>query len=173
MDYWDNFTYFFRRKYRQIQRVIDFLPLIWRGFDFDYRYALELFKKQLERQAKFMESDRAMTLNAKNTAQKIRTAIRLMDKVYDDEYGMEYMDTIEKLYGKTHYDFVNLGEVSKRTGEELYELKLRNENAVDEQHQKEIDEVRKQMMLHSIDKQKRAHKLLWDFVEWNIQGWWD
>ena len=165
--------YWFKRKYRQIKRVIDFFPLIWNGFDFDYRYALELFKKQLERQAKFMESDRAMTLNAKTNAQKIRTAIRLMDKVYDEEYGMEYMDTIEKLYGKTWMDFVNLEEVSKHTGEELYELKLRNENAVDEQHQKEIDEVRKQMMLHSIDKQKRAHKLLWDFIEHNIQSWWD
>jgi len=165
--------YWFKRKYRQIKRVIDFFPLIWNGYDFDYSYALELFKKQLERQAKFMESDRAMALSAKTNAQKIRTAIRLMDKVYDEEYGMEYMDTIEKLYGKTYYDFVNFGEVSKRTGEELYEVKVWNENAVDEQHQKEIDEVRKQMMLLSRDKQKRAHKLLWDFIEHNIQRWWD
>lgn len=165
--------YWFKRKYRQIKRVIDFFPLIWNGYDFDYSYALELFKKQLERQAKFMESDRAMALSAKTNAQKIRTAIRLMDKVYDDEYGMEYMDNIEKLYGKTWMDFVNFGEVSKRTGEELYEMKVWNENAVDEQHQKEIDEVRKQMMLLSRDKQKRAHKLLWDFIEHNIQRWWD
>ena len=165
--------YWFKRKYRQIKRVIDFFPLIWNGYDFDYHYALELFKKQLERQAEFMESDRAYTLSAKTNAQKIRTAIRLMDKVYDDEYGMEYMDTIEKRYGKTYSAFVNFGQVSKRTGEELSELKVWNENTVDEQHQKEIDEVRKQMMLLSIDKQKRAHKLLWDFIEWNIQGWWD
>lgn len=165
--------YWFKRKYRQIKRVIDFFPLIWNGYDFDYSYALELFKKQLERQAKFMESDKAIALDAKINAQKIRTAIRLMDKVYDEEYGMEYMDTIEKRYGKTYYDFVNLGQVSKHTGEELYEMKVWNENAVDEQHQKEIDEVRKQMMLHSIDKQNRAHKLLWDFIEHNIQRWWD
>jgi len=52
-------------------------------------------------------------------------------------------------------------------------MKLWNENAVDEEHQKEINEVRKQMMLLSRDKQKRAHKLLWDFVEHNIQRWWD
>ena len=165
--------YWVKRKYRQIKRVIDFFPLIWNGFDFDYKYSIDLFKHQLNRTAKELESDRANTLSSKTNAQKIRTAIRLMDKVYDDEYGMEYMDTIEKLYGKTHYDFVNLGEVSKHTGEELYELKLRNENAVDEEHQKEINEVKKQMMLHSIDKQKRAHKLLWDFIEHNIQRWWD
>ena len=170
---WNSFTYFFRRKYYQIRKTLDFIPLIWNSYDFDYRYSIELFKKHLEYQAKHLESERANTLSSKMNAQKIRTAIQLMDKVYDDEYGLEYMDTIEKLYGKTHYDFVELGEVSKRTGEELYELKLRNENAVDEEHQKEIDEVRNQMMNHSIDKQKRAHKLLWNFIEHNIQRWWD
>ena len=165
--------YWFKRKYQQIQRVIDFLPIIWKGFDFDYHYSIELFKKQLERQAILMESDGAMTLDAKINAQKIRTALRLMDKVYDDEYGLEYMDTIEKLYGKTHYDFIELTEKSKHTGEFLYELKLRNELAVDEQHQKEIDEVRHQMFLKGIDKQKRAHKLLWSYIEHNILKWWD
>ena len=165
--------YWFKRKYRQIKKTIDFLPLIWKSYDFDYSYALNLFKKQLEYMADELESERANTQSAPINAQKIRTAIRLMDKVYDDEYGMEYMSTIDKLYGTTHYDFVELEEKSKRIGESLYELKLRNENAVDEQHQKEIDEVRNQMMYLSRDKQKRAHKLLWDFIEHNIQRWWD
>ena len=164
--------YWVRRKIQQIKRVIDFFPLIWNGFDFDYRYSIELFRKQLERQAKFMESDRAMTLEAKNTAQKIRTAIRLMDKVYDEEYSSEYMTHIDKLYGTTHYDFVEIDELDN-AGEPLYELKLWNENAVDEYHQKEIEEVRKQMMLLDRDKQNRAHKLLWDYIEHNIQRWWD
>ena len=106
--------YWVKRKIRQIKRVIDFLPLIWNGFDFDYRYATDLFRKQLERIADEMESDRGRLENAKTNAQKIRTAIRLMDKVYDEEYGCE-----------------------------------------------------------SKNKQKRAHKLLWDFIEHNIQNWWD
>ena len=166
-------VYWLKRKYRQIKKTIDFLPLIWKSYDFDYRYALELLKKQLERIADEMESERAMTLSAPINAQKIRTALRLMDKVYDEDYASEYMSTIDKLYGPTHYDFVETDEVSKRTGEKVYQLKLRNEKAVDEQHQKEIDEVRTQMMYHSRDKQKRAHKLLWDFIEHNIQRWWD
>lgn len=164
--------YWFRRKYQQIQRVIDFLPMIWNGFDFDYIYSINLFKKQLERQAKFLESDKAYTLEAKNNASRIRTAIRLMDKVYDEEYGTECIDIIEKLYGKTHYDFVELEEKDKN-GDPYYTMKISNELAVDEQHQKEIDEVRHQMFLLGREKQKRAHKLLWDYIEWNIQSWWD
>jgi len=164
--------YWFRRKYQQIQRVIDFLPMIWNGFDFDYIYSINLFKKQLERQAKFLESDKAYTLEAKNNASRIRTAIRLMEKVYDEDYGTECIDTIEKLYGKIHYDFVELEEKDEN-GDPYYTMKISNELAVDEQHQKEIDEVRHQMFLLGKDKQKRAHKLLWSYIEHNIQNWWD
>ena len=164
--------YWFKRKYRQIQRVIDFLPIIWKGFDFDYRYSIDVFRKQLERQAKFLESDSAITLEAKNNASRIRTAIKLMDKVYDDEYAFEYVDTLEKLYGKTKHEFVELDEKDKK-GDPYYSLKLTNENAIDEKHQEEIDEVRREMLILSHKKQKKAHKLLWDFIEHNIQKWWD
>ena len=159
--------YWFKRKYRQIKRVIDFLPIIWKGFDFDYRYSIEVFRKQLQRQATFLESDKAYSLSSKTNAQKIRTAIRLMDKVYDEEYATEYMTQIDKLYGTTHYEFVD------KDGEELYKMKVWNENAVDEKHQKEINEVRHQMFLRSKDRQKRAHKLLWSYIEHNILKWWD
>lgn len=165
--------YWFKRKYQQIKRVIDFLPTIWNGYDFDYHYSLELFKKQLERQATFLESNNSYGIDSKHHASRIRTAIRLMDKVYEEEYGMEYMNTVDKLYGKTHFDFVELEEKSKKDGETLYELKLRNEKAVDEEHQKEIDVIRREMAKISNEKQKRAHKLLWRFVEHNIQFWWD
>ena len=167
-----NTMYWFKRKYRQIQRVIDFLPIIWKGFDFDYIYSIELFKKQLERQASFLESDKARTLEAQNNASRIRTAIKLMDKVYDDEYAFEAADTIEKLYGKTLYEFVELDENDKK-GDPYYSLKITNENAVDEKHQEEIDEVRREMVILSNKKQKRAHKLLWDYIEHNIKNWWD
>jgi len=164
--------YWFKRKYRQIQRVIDFLPIIWKGFDFDYTYSIELFKKQLERQAKHLESERAHTLSAPINAQKIRTAIRLMDKVYDEDYSMEYVGDIELLYGKSKHEFVELDEKDKN-GNPYYTMKIRNELAVDEEHQKEINEVRHQMFLRSKDKQKRAHKLLWSYIEHNILNWWD
>lgn len=165
--------YWIKRKIRQIQRVIDFLPLIWKGYDFDYQYSIDLFKKQLERTANHLESNQAYGMDSTNRASRIRTALRLMNKVYDEEYGYEYMDTIDKMYGRTHYDFVEVEEKSKYTNEPLYKIELRNEGARNEEHQKEIDEIRTQMMRESQLKQKRAHKLLWDFIEHNIQSWWD
>ena len=121
--------YWFKRKYRQIKRTLDFLPLIWKGYDWDYSYAIQLFQKQLERTATYLESDKAMTLDAKTNAQKIRTALRLMDIVYEERYVDKFLDS----------DGGNDREGFRRV----------------------------------IEKQKRAHKLLWDFIEHNIQYWWD
>jgi hypothetical protein len=159
--------YFFKRKYQQIQRVIDFLPMIWNGFDFDYRYSLDLFKKSLERQAKFLESDRACTLEAKQNASRIRTAIRLMDKVYDDEYGCEYQDKLKELYGERVLDWW-----SEDTGRGDGTSFLRWEYEKWD-NSEEIGEVQKKLFLESNEKQKRAHKLLWKFIEHNIRHWWD
>src|SRR5210317_2502179 len=93
-----------------INPVIDFLPIIWKGYDFDYYSSIELFKYQLKRTAEYLESDKAQTLEAKANATKIWTAVELMEKVYDEEYGTEYMDDIERLYGKSYYGFVELDE---------------------------------------------------------------
>jgi len=163
--------YWFKRKYRQIERTLSFLPLIWKGYDWDYRYAIDLFQHQLKRTEKSIRENGNHVGNH-NTASRIKTAVDLMQKVYDEDYATEYMDDIERFYGKSKHEFVELDEKDEN-GDPYYSLKITNELAVDEQHQKEIDEVRHQMFLMGMDKQKRAHKLLWDFIEHNIQRWWD
>jgi hypothetical protein len=159
--------YWFRRKYRQIKRVIDFFPLVWNGFDFDYRYATDLFRKQLERIADELESDRAMSLSSTINAQKIRTAIRLMDKVYNEEYGCEYMYKTKELYGENALDWW-FEDTNDGYGSSYLRYEYEKWDNSDE-----ITEMKNKLFKESIDKQKRAHKLLWDFIEHNIQKWWD
>lgn len=161
-----------KRKYRQIQRVFDFLPIIWKGFDFDYKYSIELFKKQLERQAKHLESERAHTLSAPINAQKIRTAIRLMDKVYNEDYALEYFDIIEKKYGKSNIDFVETGEFDKK-GDPYYTMVDSYENNYTEEELSLIKDEKHSLHFECRAKQKRAHKLLWSYIEHNILKWWD
>lgn len=167
MQIWNDITYFFKRKYEQIKRVIDFLPMIWNGFDFDYHYSIELFKHSLQRQANYMNSDKAYTLNSKMTARKIQTAIDLMGKVYDDEYAYAYQEKIKKLYGDTALDF-NFDDLNGGIG--YSELVLEYEKW---DNSKEIGDMHNKLLVESRDKQKRAHKLLWDFIEHNITGFWD
>lgn len=164
--------YWFKRKWSQIKRVIDFLPLIWKGYDWDYHYAIELFQYQLKRIADHIGSDKAWALENKQTASRIRTAVELMDKVYNEEYGMEYYNVIEKKYGKSNFEFIETGDFDDK-GDPYYTMEIRYENDYTEEELELIDEEKRQLVLESRDKQKRAHKILWNFVEHNIQRWWD
>ena len=161
-----------KRFIRRVRRVLDFLPIIWNSYEFDYRYSIDIFKKSLERQADYLESTKSHTVSASHNASRIRTAIRLMDNVYDDYYSTEYFDELHEMYGKSFFNFVPTDNVDEN-GDPYYTLEVTYENARDDDHNKEINEISREMMLKSNDKQKRAHKLLWDFVEHNIQHWWD
>lgn len=164
---WQSFTYRIRRKYQQIKRVIDFLPIIWNGFDFDYMYSIELFKKQLERQAKLFESDKLNSDRSKQNASRIRTAISLMDKVYNGDYELEWMDTIRKKYGNDvfNWEFVDTG---RGDGTSFIKSKYEYWDNVDE-----IDLLKGELMLKSRQKQKKAEQLVWKFIGHNIRYWWD
>ena len=160
---WNNITWFFRR----LKRVWDFLPHVWRGYDFDYRYAIDLFSYQLSRTADFMESDRAMTVDADVRAKRVRTAVELLKKIYEEEYAMEYQDQLQELYGPDV-----LGWWFEDTGKGDGSSYLRHiyekwDNA------EEIEEKQHELYMASRAKQKRAEELVWKFIAHNIRGWWD
>jgi len=161
-----------KRFFRRVKRVIDFLPIIWKGFDFDYRYGIDLFQYQLKRTADFMESDRAVTMNANIRAKRIRTAVELLQKVYDEEYSCEYQDKLKEIYGEKvlDWEFVELDEKSDYDGEPLYELKWEYEKW---DNADEVKETKQKLYKESQEKQKRAEELVWKFISHNIRGWWD
>jgi len=149
------------------KRVIDFLPIIWNGFDFDYTYSIQLFKKQLERQAKYFESGKSYSDRADQNVSRIRTAIRLMDKVYDEEYGMEWVDKLEEQFGKEtlEWEFEDTGD---GTGSSFITSKYEKwDNA------EEIRKVKLELISKSDAKQKKAEQLVWKFIGHNIRYWWD
>ena len=156
-----------KRFFRRVKRVMDFLPMIWKGYDFDYRYAIDLFQYQLERTADFMESDQTLTVDADIRARRIRTAVELLQKVYDEEYGCEYQDKLKEMYGENVLDwsFEDTGD-----GDGSSYLRYRYEmwdNA------EEITKVKYKLYDESKAKQKRAEELVWKFISHNIRYWWD
>ena len=163
--------YWFKRKWSQIKRVIDFLPLIWKGYDWDYRYAIDLFQHQLKRTEKSIREN-GLHVGNYNTASRIKTAVDLMQKVYDEDYQMEYCDVLEKMYGKFNFEFIETGDFDDK-GDPYYTMEKVYENYYTEEELLLISDERRALQLECRDKQKRAHKLLWDFIEHNIQRWWD
>lgn len=152
---------------RKIKRLYRYLPVLWNSYDFDYRYAIELFQMKLEDIADFMESDNALSVEAKNDAKRIRTTIKLMKKVYDEGYGTEYLDTLREMYGDDVVEF----EFVKIDGEnELFRLKKKYE---DWDNSEEVKKIETELFHKSQQKQKKAHRILWKYIEHNIQRWWD
>jgi hypothetical protein len=154
---------------RRVKRLIRYIPVIWYSYDFDYRYATDLFQMKLEDIADFMESDRAMSSSAVQDAKRIRTAIRLMKKVYDEEYAIEYQDKLKEIYGQDVLDF-DFVKVPNKHGTEYSRLKYKYE---DWDNYLEIKEHEYKLFEESYQKQKKAHRILWKFIEHNIQRWWD
>ena len=87
-----------------------------------------------------------------------------MDKVYNEDYGCEYQKKLRELYGD---DILDIDISSDRYLKYKYEI-LNDKKLINE-----INIVRKKLFEESQQKQKRAHKLLWDLIEHNIQHWWD
>ena len=84
-----------RRFFRRVRRVVDFLPIIWKGEDWDYAYSVELFRYQLERTADYIEK-RGHLANADDVVKEIRTATTLLENVYEEKYIEEMPDGTDK-----------------------------------------------------------------------------
>lgn len=160
--------YWIRRKLHQIKKVLRFLPVIWKTYDFDYRYALDLFTMQLEDTAKFLESDKARTVSAEYNAQKIRTTLRLMKKVYDQEYSMEYHQKFKKVSGGYKLEFIPY-----KDDPELFELVKVYEKDYTDKEKEELDKIQSFYMDKARRKEEKAHRILWKMIEYNIRNWWD
>ena len=163
---YSDFTWYFKSKYKKVKRVLDFTPIIWKGYDFDYSYAVELFKKQLERTAIFLESEGAYTRDSKLRASEIRTAIKLLNKVYDEDYALEYQDKLKEIYGSDVLDMV-FTPTEDGSGSYL------NWGFEDWENSEEVREVHDKLFKESRLKQKRAEDLVWRYIGHKIRGWWD
>jgi hypothetical protein len=152
---------------RRVKRTYAFLPMIWQGRDYDYRYAVELFQYQLKRTADFMESDRVMTVDAGVRAKRIRTAVELLEKVYEDEYGCEYPDKMKELYGE---NVLNWWFEDNGNGDDSFYLRYEYEKW---DNAEEVQRMMNKLFLESQTKQKRAEEVVWKFIAHNIREWWD
>jgi hypothetical protein len=150
---------------RRVKRLIEFVPKIWRGYDFDYHHSLDLFKYQLERTAKVLEN--GYRADGAHQASRIRTAIKLIDLVYNEEYSAQADKEFSEKYGHCNFDW-KLDETSG-----MYSLDLRWESAIDDAHNEEIQEEFSKAMHDAYDKAERAEDLLWRFIRHNIKRWWD
>ena len=162
--------YYIKRFFRQLRRVISWIPVIWKAYDFDYSYAMKFFIKQLGHMADYFEGDGAVTMGAKRNAERMRTAIRLWEKIESEEYAMEYCDMIEEKYGKESV----VWEPIEVNGTTMYRM---GHKFVDKNYSpkmlKQIEAERHDLFKKSFAKHEKAKRIFWRYLETYFFGFWD
>jgi len=164
--------YRIKQFFRRIHNLYRWFPIIWKDQDWDDHYIWEIFKFKLTNQADYISFHDRYT-RAQHDAKMIRLCVKLMKKIQDEYYEMEYID-----YEETKFEF----KPSDRC-EDCSELEIITINDSLDQYFKKYPLIYKQIedksnrrrtaMKMGYINHKRAKKLLFKTLEENIERWWD
>jgi len=166
-----------------VKNIWYWLPIIWKDRNWDQGYIFTILKHKLEAQANCIGT-RDIHTRAKRDAEVMMTCVRLIDKVGEEFYSLEYSD-----YHKTKHWF----EPADKEGYSNWKSKLLEENFDD--YFAKYPLIYKRVMngegLFTLDgtdsedikqrvamnighiNEKRAHDLLFKIMNENINKWWD
>ena len=190
--YWTKIGYKVRGFFTSVGNLIKWFPVIWKDRDWDDHYIFEVFKFKLEKQAKYIK-EKGFHTNSDLDAKRMMLCVKLMKKVQEDFYTMEYMDYEEK-----DFFFVPTGEgIEDGEGGYYMETRLKKENLNDffkkyplvykkiitnkKYHIFKMDnedltsyEVKSRIALNiGRYNHERARKLLFKILSENIERWWN
>lgn len=161
-----------------IKSIWYWFPIIWKDRNWDHRYIYTILQHKLKAQSKYI-GERDIHTTAKRDAEIMMTCVKLIDKVADEFYAMEYLD-----YEKTKHWFEPYKD---KEGYSTWGSELLSENFDD--YFKKYPLIYKRVMNgegpYSLESkqhiamnisdinQQRAHDLLFKIIRDNIRGWWD
>ena len=190
--YWSKIGYKVKGFFTSVGNLIKWFPVIWKDRDWDDHYIFEVFKFKLEKQAKYIK-EKGFHTNSDLDAKRMMLCVKLMEKIQEDFYIMEYMD-----YEDKDFFFVPTGEgIEDGDGGYYMETRLKKENLNDffkihplvykkivtdkKYHIFKMDnedltsyEVKSRIALNiGRYNHERARKLLFKILSENIEKWWN
>jgi len=166
--------YYHKDFIRGVKNLIRWFPTIWRDRDWDDHYIWEIMIKKITFQAEYI-GKRDFHTRAKRDAEIMMTCVKLMEKVREEYYHMEYMD-----YHESEFDFIptenpelkelKVTELSENFDEYFKKYPRLHERIVKENP----DEPKRRIaFLMSMENHKKARRVLFRLLENNIESWWD
>ena len=190
--YWSKIGYKVRGFFTSVGNLIKWFPVIWKDRDWDDHYIFEVFKFKLEKQAKYIK-EKGFHTNSDLDAKRMMLCVKLMEKVQEEFYVMEYMDYEDKdflfvptgddieddlsgYYMETRLKKENLNDFFKKyplvykkiiTNKKYHIFKMDNEDLTSY-------EVKSRIALNiGRYNHERARKLLFKILSENIERWWN
>lgn len=183
--WWNHDGRYYHKYFKQgVKNIIYWFPVIWKDRDWDGHYIFEILQHKLVAQANYI-GKRDFHTRAQLDAKRMRLCVKLIKKVQEEDYTMEYMDyakdrvwftPCEDRPGSSQY---NSEEVWEKYDEYfkkyplVYKKVMKGEgvftlNGRDESDMKRVIAMNIAHLNHD-----RARKLLFKIMEENIEGWWD
>ena len=165
-----------------IKNVWYWFPVIWKDRNWDHRFIFDILAHKLKAQAEYI-GKYGLHLNNWKDERDMMICVRLIEKVKDEWYGMEYMDYHKnKTWFEPCEDKEGYSEWKSREVEENFDdyfakypliyKRVINGEGVFSREGREDD---KQIIAMNIAKinHERARKLLFKIMEQEIERWWD
>ena len=162
---------------RKINRLLTYIPIIWKTYDWDYTTILEILKHSLTRYDEYCEKY-GVALRKRSQKRAVRTMIFLIDRILNEEkYYDQHEEYLKNKYNiyETEFKFVQIRDDKRfkdcsrfhvlhltKNGDILKGKKLENYN-------KEYSEIRLK-----IEKTKNSEKaLLFKLLNSHLFHMWD
>jgi hypothetical protein len=181
--WWEHDGRYYHKYLKQgIKNIIYWFPIIWKDRHWDSHYIFDILKHKLKAQANYIGTSDRHT-RAQQDARRMRLCVKLIEKVQEEDYTMEYMDyhkdriwftdcedrpdsslmNSELVWEKFDDYFKKYPLIYKRVtnGEGVFKLEGREDD-------KHVIAMNIAHLNHD-----RARKLLFKIMEENIEGWWD
>ena len=180
--WWERDGRYMHLEFKQgIKNIIYWLPIIWKDRNWDSHYIFEIMMHKLKAQSKYI-GERDIHTRSKRDSEVMMTCVRLMKKVQDEWYSMEYMDYhktkhwFEPCEDKLGYSTWKSRELEENFDEYFTKYPLIYKRVIDGEGIFKLDGTddknRIAMNIAHIN-HDRARKLLFKIMEQNIEGWWD
>ncbi len=173
--WWNHNGRYYHKDFIQgVKNLIKWFPTIWKDRDWDQTFIFNILIKKLEFQAKCIGGKDRHT-RAKRDAEIMMTCVRLMEKVREEEYNIEYME-----YEDTKFEFV------ETENPEFKRLKITELGENFDDYFKKYPRVYKKILNENPNEKKsriahlvahenhrRAKRILFKLMENYIDYWWD
>lgn len=150
----------------RLERIIDWIPELWKLYDFDYSGIYRVLRKQLQRMEPVIRNGYA--LRAESTADQIHFAIALLDRLIACDYLENALIPHKRVWGE-------LGDMITKVCDDGLEEWLGSEweYADTEAERLVAEESFRVAGRHSDWVEERDKNLLFGHVAKHIKRWWD
>lgn len=149
-----------RAKYKAVKRVLGWIPILWSNYDWDYNYLFEVMRYKLDCMEKHIRAE-GHAVSSSRTADEIKTAKLLLDRICEGEYLENATKTVEQQWGTWTFDWSS-SRLNKIWTKDLSEA---------EKGFAERDTMR--AYKHSDYMEKQDVEYLFKFMQKHHKKWWD